>query len=214
MESVGCVLSDRNIISEYEKGNIVIDPFDARKINNCSVDVSLGMNYYRSNSNMKTMNPWVETEIKQYWGGAQVASVAKEGEYGLKEGQEYILINPGETLLCHSNEFIGGRGNITTMMKTRSSIMRSALSFCKCAGWGDSGYINRWTFEVTNHSQTTQICLPVGARVAQIVFMYTGSVENSYEKKGKYQTSDDLEVIKREWSVESMLPKLYKELGV
>ncbi|MCX8513508.1 MAG: hypothetical protein ORN26_00305 [Candidatus Pacebacteria bacterium] len=43
-------------------------------------------------------------------------------------------MRPGETILAHTNEFIGGRNHITTMMKARSSMGRSFIEVCKCAG--------------------------------------------------------------------------------
>jgi deoxycytidine triphosphate deaminase len=76
----------------------------------------------------------------------------------------------GETILAHTNEFIGGRETVTTMMKARSSMGRNFIEVCKCAGWGDIGYVNRWTMEITNNSRFYSIPLVVGRRIAQIVF--------------------------------------------
>ena len=60
-------------------------------------------------------------------------------------------------------------------MRARSSIDRIGIGMCKCAGWGDIDYINRWTMEVTNWSSAI-IPLPVGLRVAQIIFHATTKV--------------------------------------
>jgi len=104
------------------------------------------------------------------------------------------------------------------MMKARSSLGRSCVAVCKCAGWGDIGYINRWTMEITNLSITTSVVLPVGARVAQIVFIYAGPTRRQYVSK--YQMDSSLsrctpdEAVKRmesSWTPESMLPKLWLE---
>ena len=46
-----------------------------------------------------------------------------------------IFLKPGETILGHTNEFIGGRKTVTTMMKARSSMGRNFIEVCKCAGW-------------------------------------------------------------------------------
>jgi hypothetical protein len=40
----------------------------------------------------------------------------------------------GKTILGHTNEFLGGRGSVTTMMKARSSMGRNFIEVCKCAG--------------------------------------------------------------------------------
>lgn len=61
-------------------------------------------------------------------------------------------------------------------MKARSSLGRNFIEICKCAGWGDVGYVNRWTMEITNNSRYYTIPLVVGRRVAQIVFFETEGI--------------------------------------
>ena len=65
------------------------------------------------------------------------------------------------------------------MVKARSSLGRSNIAVCKCAGFIDSGYYNRITLEITNFSNVPCV-LPVGARIGQIVFMYCGNTDNLY----------------------------------
>jgi len=208
------VLCDNKIKEEMTRGNIVIFPYCETNLANCSYDVRLGENYYRSNKSVGVLNPWSEKHIKAYWGSPLKASSAPshtEAHFlGVEPGQPYILIDPGETILGHTIEFIGGLNNITTMMKTRSSLRRSGVSCCMCAGWGDIGYVNRWTMEITNHTEVPVI-LPVGTRVAQIIFLYTGKPSRSYSSKGKYQTSDDINQIIKTWTEDAMLPRLYKD---
>jgi len=98
-------------------------------------------------------------------------------------------------------ETVGGRNGYTTSMRARSSIGRSCMSVCRCAGVGDVGYIARWTMEITNHSHAT-IELPVGLRVAQILFYEVGETDKHYS--GKYGQSS-------EWSPYDMLPRLYND---
>ena len=42
-----------------------------------------------------------------------------------------IWLKPGETILGHTNEFLGGRKTVTTMMKARSSMGRNFIEVCK-----------------------------------------------------------------------------------
>ena len=42
-----------------------------------------------------------------------------------------IWIKPGETILGHTLEYIGGRHTITSMMKARSSMGRNFIEVCK-----------------------------------------------------------------------------------
>lgn len=63
-------------------------------------------------------------------------------------------------------------------------------------------------------NQHESVILPVGERIAQIVFYETGPVDNEYKKiSGKYQssTSDDLDSIIAMWTPEQMLPRGYKD---
>jgi dCTP deaminase len=124
-------------------------------------------------------------------------------------------LEPGETILAHTSEFIGGKNHITTMMKARSSMGRNFIEVCKCAGWGDVGYVNRWTMEITNNSRHYAIPLIVGRRIAQIVFFETGHIiNNDYSSSGKYQTHQDMKKMKKEWNPSSMLPKLYLDRDI
>lgn len=206
------VLSDRDIKREIIAGNIILyDPDNdcQRNIQNCSVDVTLGPFFYRNESPINIFNPWVKEHVNEYWGKVQTAEIVEPkiiGPPGIKNGDQYIIMMPSESILGHTREFIGGVNNITTMMKARSSLGRCNITVCRDAGWGDIGYYNRFTLEITNNG-TSPIVLPVGARIAQIIFFYTGVSDTIY--KGKYQSGDNLEEVVQNWKPEMMLPKLY-----
>jgi len=102
------------------------------------------------------------------------------------------------------------------MMKARSSMGRNFIEVCKCAGWGDVGYVNRWTMEITNNSRHYSIPLVVGRRIAQIVFFDTdGTLQGrSYSDTGKYQSSTDIESIMAQWKPADMLPKMYMDKDI
>jgi len=125
-----------------------------------------------------------------------------------------MVLQPGENILTHTLEFIGGNQRIGTSMQARSSLGRSHVSVCRCAGWGDPGYVNRWTMEVTNNSEHHPIILVVGRRVAQIVFWEVAPVSESYGGSGKYQSGGDIDEIMRNWQPEAMLPRLYLDREV
>ena len=134
---------------------------------------------------------------------------------GISPDDKVILLEPGETILAHTNEFIGGKDHITTMMKARSSLGRNFIEVCKCAGWGDVGYTNRWTMEITNNSRHYAIPLVVGRRIAQIVFFETGPIDGAdYNSKGKYNSSTDLTKMKKDWHPTMMLPRLYNDRDI
>ena len=222
-------LSDRKILEEMKNGDIIISPFNRKNLAASSYDVTLGEYYFQehpSKHNHNIYNIWSKSHTEHVWGTkpeiAERASKAFE-KYkfswdGIKPSDKVIILKPGETILAHTNEFIGGRNHITTMMKARSSLGRNFIEVCKCAGWGDVGYINRWTMEITNNSSHYSIPLVVGRRIAQIVFFETGPIldtKNDYTKlSGKYQSSQDIKTLKKNWKPESMVPKLYLDRDI
>jgi dCTP deaminase len=204
------VLSDIQIKKEIKKENLFIEPFHPQNLSNTSYDVTLGPNYYRA-CKPEYLLPWDDQSIHQYWGLPQYAKIIdsdyQQQKFKLPLGTKYILLEPGELILAHTNEFIGGYNNITTMMKARSSMGRVGISICKDAGWGDVGYVNRWTMEISNFSASI-IPLVVGSRVAQIVFFYTGNVSKKYDEKGAYQMKfDNVDKLMEQWTVSDMLPR-------
>ena len=180
------MLSDKEILLEMQRKNIVINPFDKRQLGTNSYDVRLGEFIARSNSNLKLIDVFDKNDITNYW--------------KIQKLNKVLTVFPGETLLCHTTEVIGGRNNIATKMNARSSLGRCGISVCKCAGFGDVGYINKWTMELTNHLDTA-VVLKVGMRIAQISFFKVGETLKQYN--GKYQS--------KVWKPEDMIPRLWED---
>jgi dCTP deaminase len=186
------MLSNKQIWWFMQQGDIVINPFDEKQLGTNSYDVRLGNYYYLPNPEPAVDFGGSVDFTQEYF--------AKFFWLGPRFSVDDIVVPPGETILAHTQETIGGRNRITTSMRARSSIGRSCLSVCKCAGVGDVGFINRWTMEISNHSKVP-IAIPVGLRIAQIEFHDVGKTYKEYS--GKYAHQD------REWQPEDMLPRLY-----
>lgn len=214
-------LSDEQILKEIKEGDIFISPFKDAHLATSSYDVSLGEYFFREKKrepHKRYYHIWSKSDTDEVWGTdperAPLASDIFDNpeSHGIMPDERVILIEPGETILAHTQEYIGGRNTVTTMMKARSSLGRNFIEVCKCAGWGDVGYINRWTMEITNNSRHYVIPLIVGRRIAQIVFFKVGKIRNKdYTKTGKYQTSEDIKAVMKNWDPRQMLPKLYKD---
>ena len=221
-------LSNKEILEELKSGNILIDPFEPENLCTSSYDVTLGEFFFVEQPPkhfQHIYNIYDKNHVRRVWGktpqqAQQAEEIFKHYKFnfeGISPKDKVIVLEPGETILAHTNEFIGGRRNITTMMKARSSLGRNFIEVCKCAGWGDVGYTNRWTMEITNNSQHYSIPLVVGRRIAQIIFFYTGEVlkENKdYSNKGKYQQSASFAQIKKTWKPQMMIPKLYNDRDI
>jgi len=194
------MLSDIRVLQEMERGNIVIEPFDRASLGTNSYDVRLGEWYYATDRRPQSDWVWVditdEALVRAYWGHPKQAVMGNDD-------RRWLTIPAGATFLCHTQEIIGGRNGIASEMRARSSLGRSGISVCKCAGIGDVGYINRWTMEITNHSAAT-VVMPVGLRVAQIIFHEVGETTKQYT--GKYGQV--------EWEPADMLPKLWLDRDV
>ncbi|MEQ1500320.1 MAG: deoxycytidine triphosphate deaminase [Parcubacteria group bacterium] len=219
-------LSDKKIQEEIKAGNIIITPFKKENLATSSYDLTLGEYFFVEQPPkhfQNIFNIYEKEHVDHVWGTKpKKAMLAKEvfADYKFTFGNiaptdRVILLAPGETILAHTNEFIGGLNHITTMMKARSSMGRSFIEVCKCAGWGDVGYVNRWTMEITNNSKHYYIPLVVGRRIAQLIFFETGPIlDKDYSHKGKYQTSSDIKKLVKEWNPMSMLPRLYTDRDI
>lgn len=216
------VYSNSQIVQAIDDGHIVLFPFIPEHIAGSSVDVTLGEWFYRTErpSQGGFYNPFDKKAVDQYFDGPYKAEVHQEWaeKHGRKlfanipADQPIIVLRPGERILAHTHEFVGIKAPGTSTMQARSTWGRNGVAVCLDAGWGDPGYINRWTMEIYNMNQHESVVLPVGERIAQIVFYETGPVDQEYKKlSGKYQTnaSDNLQSIIADWTPQQMLPRAY-----
>ncbi len=216
------VYSDLQIKQAQREGHIVIHPYVEENVRGSSVDVTLGEFFYVTDriENQFGFNPFDQEDVERYfvlkralpygeWREKHKGTVWK----GIPENHPIIVLGPGERILAHTHEFIGIRAPGTTEMRARSSWGRNGIVVCKDAGWGDPGFINRWTMEVQNDNREA-VPLPVGERIAQLIFHETGEVGRQYGSAGKYQGGADLAAIIEGWGPEQMLPRTYKDSRV
>jgi len=221
------LLSRNAILRHLREGAIVIDPFDERKLKTTSYDVSLGEWFWREGhpeGRATVHNIYDEHSTRMVWRGPHQAEgahvVVKRLGIALtnvKPDDKLVLLRPGETILAHTQEFIGGRERVVAKMYARSSLGRNFVEVCKDAGWGDVGYFNRWTMEITNNSQFFTIPLVVGRRVGQMVFYEVEPLRDNSDyvgDGGKYQGSQQIDEVKRSWHPEMMIPKMHLDWEV
>ena len=222
------LLSRDQILWHLENGTIVIEPFKEENLRTTSYDVSLGEWFWRERhpgARATVHNIYDEESTRAVWSGPHQAETLEEIEVrtgqkfkNIPPGARIVLLHPGETILAHTEEFVGGRDICVAKMYARSSLGRNFIEVCKDAGWGDVGYFNRWTMEVTNNSQHYFIPLVVGRRIAQMVFYEVAPLVSKAEdyvgEGGKYQGSSDVEELKKSWHPEMMIPQMHRDREV
>jgi dCTP deaminase len=222
---MGAVYSNKEIRQAVKQGHIVCHPFVDKNVAGSSVDVTLGEWYYRTERTGSSgfYNPFDKTDVERYFDGPHRAEIHQKWAKangrqlfaGIPSNHPIIVLRPGERILGHTHEFIGIKAPGTSTLQARSTWGRNGVAVCLDAGWGDPGYINRWTLEIYNMNQHESVVLPVGERIAQMVFYETGEVEGEYKKlSGKYQMdkSANLRKIIKTWRPQQMLPQAYKDM--
>lgn len=221
------VYSNIQIRQAIDKGHIKCLPFNPKQVSQASLDVTLGYHFYRvERANERNIyNPFDLEDVERYFDGPYKAMPHQQWcklngitpAKNIPLDHPVIAIKPGERILAHTHEFFGILPPGACEVRSRSSWGRNGIAVCFDAGWIDPGYVNRLTLEIFNLNQRETILLPVGERIAQIIFHETGEVEGSYGAgrdngfSGKYQQGTDLKSIMATWSPDQMLPKAWKD---
>ena len=178
------ILSDKKILEEIEKGNIVIEPFDRQNLGTNSYDVHLGkwISVYENDIlDAKSHNKIRNIEIPE----------------------EGFVLLPSKLYLGVTREYTETR-NYVPFLEGKSSIGRLGIDIHSTAGKGDAGFCNTWTLEISV-KQPVRIYgdMPIG----QIIyFEISGEIEIPYnlKKNAKYNQ-------RTEFPVESMMFKNFNK---
>lgn len=210
------VFSNKEIWKALEEEHAVCFPLNDAHVRGSSIDLTLGRFYYVCDESTQRFfyNPFDPVDVERYFKGPFEAAPWRNESHrvltGVPADHPIILIQPRTRILAHSHEFVGIHPPGTTEMRARSSWGRNGIAVCLCAGWGDPGYINRWTMEIHNFNDEA-VPLPVGERVAQMIFHSTGHVDGHYGSDGKYQAGTTLDEVVASWEPSAMLPRSYKD---
>ncbi len=173
------ILTDKKILREMEKGNIVISTFDRRHLGSNSYDVHLGkyLAVYKSD----ILDAKVHNQVDHL-------TIPDEG----------LILLPQRLYLGVTEEYTETHAHVP-FLEGKSSIGRLGIDIHATAGKGDIGFCNTWTLEV---SVKQPVRVYHGMPIGQLIyFEVSGEIETSYNAKtsAKYKTRTDKPVESMMW---------------
>lgn len=170
-------LSDVDIKKAVLSGAIIIEPFDERKLQLASYDVTLGNEF-----------EIVDRHTIEASDPARKIFPATRKIF-VPDGEEFVL-HPGENVLGKQKEFIGVDLEHLILLSGKSSLARIGLVVHNTAMLFNPGHKFFPTFELVNSSNIPIILRP-GMEVAQLIFArLTSPCSKSYEDVGRYDSAN------------------------
>jgi dCTP deaminase len=156
------ILTGKKIAEARASGDITIDPFDRENVGPNSLDVTLApelLVYDCEVLDPRARNPTIPFTIPS----------------------DGFILQPGELYLGSTVEKVGSNIYVPCL-EGRSSLARLGLSIHQTAGFGDLGFIARWTIEIM---VIRPVRIYAGMRIGQFAFYAVkGEVDQLY--RGKY----------------------------
>ena len=155
------ILSDKRILEEIEKENILIEPFQPECLGSNSYDVHLGK--YLATYTDRILDARKHNEI-------EMMIIPEEG----------MILYPDMLYLGVTEEYTETHVHVP-FLEGKSSVGRLGIDIHATAGKGDVGFCNTWTLEISVR-QPVRIyaSMPIGQL---IYFVVEGSVKNPYNKR-------------------------------
>jgi dCTP deaminase len=155
------ILSDKQILQEMEKKNILIEPFDPKCLGTNSYDVHLG----------KYLGVYVD----------EILDSKKHNKIDIFEiSEEGFVLEPGKLYLGVTIEYTETLAHVP-FLEGKSSVGRLGIDIHATAGKGDVGFCNTWTLEI---SATHKVRIYHGMPIGQLIyFKVEGQIEKYYNYK-------------------------------
>lgn len=164
------ILADTQIEALCERG--LVDPYDARLINPCSLDVRLGSTIL------------YETQIEVALQEISILDTSQESPY---------FVQPGEFLLASTLERITVPDDHAVQFMLKSSRAREGIEH-SLAGFADSGFCGILTLELSNIRRFHPIPIWYGMRIGQlVVHKLSGVPRLTYAARGHYQNDSGVQ---------------------
>ncbi len=155
------ILTDKKILEEIDRGNILIEPFRRECLGTNSYDVHLGrfLAVYRNH----VIDAKADNQIDE-----------------IVIGKEGFVLQPGTLYLGVTEEYTETHAHVP-FLEGKSSIGRLGIDIHATAGKGDVGFCNTWTLEI---SCVQPVRVYAGMPIGQLIyFLVDGEIENLYHSK-------------------------------
>lgn len=180
------ILSGPEIRKQIELGRITVDPYDPRRINPASIDLTLGkgVSIYRNNytTHVFSKNPGDGSNIDAFNGGVWDSKESQEVD-NFEMGEKGWVLKPNIGYLLHTAERVT-TNHFVPVLDGKSSVGRAFILVHYTAGYGDPGFDGQYTLEVTALSP---IRIYPGMRFCQIRFHTLVGEPLLYTEKGHYK---------------------------
>lgn len=155
------ILTDKQILDCIEKGSIVIEPFDPKRLGSNSYDVHLGKTLATYNDDV--LDARKHNQITTF-------EIPEEG----------FVLQPDMLYLGVTHEYTETHEHVP-FLEGKSSVGRLGIDIHATAGKGDVGFCNFWTLEI---SVKMPVRVYAGMPIGQLIyFEVRGDVLNPYNKK-------------------------------
>lgn len=168
-------LSDRDIVKAVKKGDIVLRPFDKKRLQPASYDIRLGNKFILTESSATDA---IDPVKKKF---------AKIREIVLKKGETFVL-HPGVSILGISVDYFGSKKYLI-QLHGKSSLARIGLMVHNTAGLVNPGHFLQITFELCNLNEVPIVLTP-GMEIGQITFSQMSSDSNINYKSPNHRYVD------------------------
>ena len=173
------ILSDKEILSEIEKGTILVEPFNRECLGTNSYDVHLGK--FLSIYEDEILDAKAHNKTNTF-------EIPKEG----------FVLMPNTLYLGVTEEYTETLAHVP-FLEGKSSVGRLGIDIHATAGKGDVGFCNHWTLEI---SVTQPVRVYAGMPIGQLIyFEVKGEIERPYNHKSsaKYNERSVLPVESMMW---------------
>ncbi|MBN2682916.1 MAG: dCTP deaminase [Bacteroidales bacterium] len=158
-----------------EKDLFIRPLLDKEQINEISVDLRLGTDFYISIQGRDSM-------INASLNHRAIGDVGNFFQESRRRVGETFILHPQQTVLASSLEYIKLPNNVFAVLTMRSTYSRLGLTLSSIV---QPGYSGCFSLELTNNNKN-QINLTVGACVFQAKFVEIKEPQNYFNRRRKY----------------------------